>query len=96
MPLPPNEPEPGERPELEESPGPQDSYRRIMFGQLSDPLLPAPFPPTQTPEDELTRAALEDPDALMGENIDPEPTTWRWVFLLLLAIGALAIVFRKH
>ena len=96
MQLPPNEPEAGARPDPEEPLGPQDSYRRIMFGQLSDPLLPAPYPPTQTPEEELTRAALEDPDALQGENIDPGPTTWRWVFLLLLAVGALAIVFRKH
>jgi len=96
MPLQPNEPVPEEPEGLEERPPPQDSFRRIYFGQISEPLVPEPDLPSLTPEDELTRAALEDPDALKGETIDPGPTTWRWVFLLLLTVGALGIVFWKR
>ncbi len=95
MPLPPNEQGPGGPPDSGGEPAPQDTFRKIYFGQLSDPLLPEPEVPSSTPEDELTRAALEDPDAYQGEEIDPRPTSWRWVFLLLLAVGALAVVFRK-
>jgi hypothetical protein len=95
MPLPPNEQGPGGPPDPGGEPAPQDTFRKIYFGQLSDPLLPEPEVPSSTTEDELTRAALEDPDAYQGEEIDPRPTSWRWVFLLLLAVGALAVVFRK-
>jgi hypothetical protein len=95
MPLPPNEQDPGGPADPAGEPAPQDTFRKIYFGQLSDPLLPEPAVPSDTPEDELTRAALEDPDAYQGEEIDPRPTSWRWVFLLLLAVGALAVVFRK-
>lgn len=96
MPLPPNEQDPASPPDREGEPAPQDTFRKIYFGQLSDPLIPEPQESSAPPEDELTRAALEDPDAYKGEEIDPRPTTWRWVFLLLLAVGSLAIVFRKH
>lgn len=74
----------------------QDTFRKAYFGQISDPLIPAPLLPSETTEDELTRAALSDPDALKGEVIDPTPTSWRWVFLLLLAVGSLAVLFWKR
>jgi hypothetical protein len=85
------------RPE-EERPVPvhQDTFRKVYFGQLSDPIYPAPEPGEETPEDDLTRAALSDPDALKGETFDPRPTSWRWVFLLLLAVAALGTVFWKR
>lgn len=79
-----------------EGPPVQDTFRRVYFGQLSDPLIPEPRVPVETPEDELTRAALADPDALKGEVVDGGPTPWRWVFLLLLAVAALAIIFWKR
>lgn len=47
-----------------------------------------------TPEDELTRAALEDPgqvDAPLGR-----PTVWRLVAVIAGAVAALAIVFWKR
>ena len=43
------------------------------------------------PEDELTRAALEDPGTL--DAPDDRPTAWRLVTVVLLAVAALAIVF---
>ncbi|MFN8011420.1 MAG: hypothetical protein U0P81_08440 [Holophagaceae bacterium] len=74
----------------------QDTFRKVYFGQISDPLIPEPRVPVETPEDELTRAALTDPDALKGEIVEGAPTPWRWVFLLLLAVAALAIIFWKR
>lgn len=92
--------EPGDEPR-DEAAGedlavPQDTFRKVYFGQISDPLFPEPHPPVETREDELTRAALMDPSAGKAEAIDPGPTSWRWVFLLLLAVGALAIIFWKR
>jgi hypothetical protein len=95
----PEEPTGGEGsppPEVQDLDGHQDTFRKVYFGQISDPLIPEPRHPEGTPEDELTRAALSDPDALMGEVADDRPTTWRWVFLLMLAVAALATVFWKH
>ena len=71
-----------------------DSFHQVVLGQVSEPLVrPHPEPP-EAEEDELTRAALGDPDSdvLVGR---PEPTAWRLVMILLVAAGALWIVF-KH
>jgi hypothetical protein len=46
------------------------------------------------PEDELTRAALEDGGAI--DAPDERPTLWRLVVVILFAVGALAIVFWKR
>jgi len=94
MTSPQNDQEPPAPPEPLEVLHPSDSFRRIYFGQISDPLIPEPDEASATPDDELTRAALADPDAYRGEEIDPRPTSWRWVFLLLVAVVALGIVFR--
>lgn len=75
---------------------PQDSFHRIFFGQVEEPLFPAPNPPSDTPEDDLTRAALNDP-AAHTINIHEGPLTlWRLMALVLLVVVALAIVFWKH
>ncbi len=90
----PQEPEP-EEPEILEV-HPQDSFHRIFFGQVEEPLFPAPNPPTDTPEDDLTRAALNDPAAHTLDIHDSPLTLWRLMALVLLVVVALAIVFWKH
>jgi len=76
--------------------GAQDSFRRIYFGQLSEPLIAEPRTPNPTPEDGRARAALGDPAGRDLEWVDPGPTSWRWIFLLALGIVALATVFWKR
>jgi len=46
------------------------------------------------PEDELTRAALEDPGTY--DAPDERPTFWRLVVVIGFAVVALAIVFWKR
>jgi hypothetical protein len=46
------------------------------------------------PDDELTRAALEDRDTL--DLPDDRPTVWRLVVIIAFAVVALAIVFWKR
>jgi hypothetical protein len=71
----------------------QDCYRKVMFGEVADPLFP-PHPGTPvSSEDELTRAAMEDPAAGMVQVAHPEPTFWRFITLLVCAVGALTVVF---
>ena len=84
-----NEPRPGSEEEL---PPPVDSFHRVYFGQLSEPLVPPHPGPPEAQEDELTRQALEDPAAGL-EPADSGPTAWRVVALVLFAVGALAVVF---
>jgi hypothetical protein len=75
---------------------PQDSFHRIIFGQVEEPLFPAPDTPVDTPEDDLTRAALNDPAGHTVDIQETPPTLWRLVVLILLVVVALAIVFWKH
>ncbi len=70
----------------------QDTFRKVYLGQVSDPLLPAHPGPAETPEDELTRLALEDP-APPDPAPHPEPTLWRLIALVSFAVIALSIVF---
>jgi hypothetical protein len=44
-------------------------------------------------EEELTRAALEDPAGLDTGPEDEAPTVWRVMTLIAFAVAALAIVF---
>ena len=71
----------------------QDTYRKVMFGEVADPLFPPHPGDPEATNDELTRAALEDPAALEVEQGDPRPTLWRLVTILVFAMGALAVVF---
>ncbi len=50
--------------------------------------------PMPAEDDELTRAALSDPDAFAPPPA-ARPSVWRGIFLVILAIGALALLF-KH
>jgi hypothetical protein len=70
----------------------QDTFRKVYLGQVSDPLIPAHPKPDETPEDELTRMALEDPQ---GFEPPPRsgPTPWRVLALVVFAVVALGIVF---
>lgn len=91
---PPPESEP-EAPEIMEV-HPQDSFHRIFFGQVEEPLFPPPNPPSDTPEDDLTRAALDDPAAHTLDIHEGPLTLWRLMALVILVVVALAIVFWKH
>jgi hypothetical protein len=71
----------------------QDGYRKVMFGEVSDPLIPPHPGAPEATEDDLTRAAMEDPAALRLDLPDPHPTLWRLVALIAFAVTALAIVF---
>ncbi len=75
---------------------PQDSFHRIFFGQVEEPLFPAPNAPSDTPEDDLTRAALNDPAAHTIDIHEGPLTLWRLMALVILVVVALAIVFWKH
>ena len=76
----------------EKPPLPPDTFRRVYFGQVVDPLVPPHPEPGETPEDELTRLALEDP---MAFEPPPRsgPTVWRLLALVAFAVISLAIVF---
>lgn len=90
-----NEPLPGGEAPLAP---PQDTFRKVYFGPLADPLIPAVREdPAPDAEDELTRAALEDPDAQqLNLPQDGQPTLWRLVVLILFAVAALGIVFVRR
>lgn len=73
----------------------QDTYRKVMFGEVSDPLFPPHPAPAEATEDDLTRAAMEDPAACEVEAPHANPTFWRVVVVLVVAIAALTLVFWK-
>jgi len=75
---------------------PKDSFHRIIFGQVEEPLFPAPDAPSDMPEDDLTRAALNDPAAHTFDIDETPPTLWRLVLLIIVVVAALAIVFWKR
>lgn len=84
--------DPRRQEEEKEKPFCQDTFRKVYLGQVSDPLVPVRSEPGETPEDELTRMALEDP---MAHEPPPErgPTVWRLLALVAFAVIALGIVF---
>ncbi len=71
----------------------QDGFRKVVLGQASDPIFPAPSFPPQVSEEELTTQAMEDRGARMRNRRRPIPLLWRWLLLVILAVIALAIVF---
>lgn len=70
----------------------QDTYRKVMLGEVSDPLFPPHPGAPEAPEDELTQAALDDPGTEPPVS-QGQPTVWRIVALLAFAVIALSIVF---
>lgn len=75
---------------------PQDSFHRIIFGQVEEPLFPAPPSPSDTPEDDLTNAAMNDPAGRIVDLPDTKPTLWRFLALIVMVVVALTIVFWKR
>lgn len=71
----------------------QDSYRKVLLGEVSDPLFPPHPGAPESSEEDLTRAALDDPAAATLNVPHPQPTFWRLVTVLLFAVGALGVVF---
>jgi len=49
--------------------------------------------PPEAPEDELTQAALGDPDSVHRDDSSGPPTLWRLLVVVAVAIAALALVF---
>lgn len=88
--IPGTDPEPGAS-----APKDKDAWKVVYFGQLSRELVPYHPDPPETPEDELTEAALSDPESsTRGEPRSPgRPTLWRALTVLGVAIIALALVF---
>jgi hypothetical protein len=77
----------------------QNAYRRVIFGQIVDGLLPRRPGPNALLDDELeelNRAAMSDPAALKEDAPKGQPTFWRIVFLIMLIAFALAVVFWKR
>jgi len=70
----------------------QDTYRKVLFGEVADPLFPPHPGAPESSEDELTRAAMEDPAGRVQAS-HAEPTFWRFITLLVFAVAALAVVF---
>lgn len=87
------DPIPGKAPELASEPGQDVAWKRVTFGQIAEPLVPAHPEPPEASADELDQAALEDPSAATRDMVDTRPTLWRIVALIVLAVVALAIVF---
>jgi hypothetical protein len=93
-------PEPGEGPEEKGEgllppvhPGDKDAWKMVYFGQLSRDLVPYHPDPPEAPEDELTQAALSDPDSVNRDEPGTGPTFWRVLVVVAVAVGALALVF---
>lgn len=73
---------------------PRDAFREVYFGQLAQPLVPDHPEAPEAEEDELTQAALSDPDSQrLSLPQNNQPTLWRVVALVIFAIAALGIVF---
>ena len=72
----------------------RDAWKMVYFGQLSRDLVPYHPEPPEAPEDELTQAALEDPENVnRGEPLHTPPTLWRVLAVLAVAVAALGLVF---
>lgn len=65
----------------------------VLTGQVTG--TPPQAHPHEGYEDELTQAALSDPAGLEEPAPDPHPTFWRVLVVVLIALGALSIVFRS-
>jgi hypothetical protein len=73
--------------------GDLDAWKSVVMGQVSRDLMPPHPGPPATLEEELEREALEDPAAHFREDPDPQPTLWRLVVLIVVAVAALSVVF---
>jgi hypothetical protein len=86
--------EPEVDPSGTQPPKDKDAWKLVYFGQISRDLVPYHPEPPEAPEDELTRAALEDPDDVNRPQAwSTRPTLWRVLAVLAVVVGALALVF---
>jgi hypothetical protein len=85
----------GTRDEISDFLAKKDGYRNVMFGQIADGLLPPHPGEPESPESDLSQAALSDPAASELERQNINPTPWRAIVVITLAAIALAIVFWK-
>jgi len=71
---------------------PQDSYRRVLFGQASDPLFPPHPEPAEVPESVLSELALRDTAPAEVEGDRPGTPLLRWLLLAGIAVIALGLL----
>ena len=76
----------------------QEAWKTVYFGQIAADLVPFHPEPPEAGEDELTQAALNDPQNVNSEAFEtiPRPTVWRLLTVLLVAVAALAVVFWRN
>lgn len=86
-----------ETPRSEDLLTPEDpeTWKRVVFGIGSRKVWPEHPEPAEAEEDELTRAAVEDPAAAHREHPGQPSTVWPVIFLVVIAVVALGIVFWK-
>jgi hypothetical protein len=72
----------------------QDSFRKVVLGQVSDPIFPPASSAPDVSEEELTRQAREDSGPRM-RNRHHIPPLWRWLVLVILTSIALSIVLAR-
>ena len=77
-----------ERPQI-----PAGGWKPVVMGQLVDGLIPPHPEPPEAAEDELTQAALSDPEDVAYQEPDPRPTFWRVLVVVFIAVAALSVVF---
>lgn len=71
----------------------QDSYRRVLFGQASDPLFPPHPAPPEVPEEELRKQAMADSEGSRQRATSLVSPVLRWLLLIAIAAITLGIVF---
>ena len=71
----------------------QDSYRRVLFGQASDPLFPPHPAPPEVPEEELSKQAMADSEGYRQRAAGLVSPVLRGLLLIAIAAITLGIVF---
>jgi len=74
----------------------QDPFRRVLFGQASDPLFPPHPEPEEVSEPVLSDLALKDVPQAEAEGDRSGIPLLRWLLLAALVIVALGILFFRR
>ena len=69
----------------------QDTFRKVLLGQVADPIFPAAAQQLQVGEDELIRQALRDRGSRMRSQGLAFQPLWRWLSVVLLGSVALLL-----
>jgi hypothetical protein len=72
----------------------QDTFRKVLLGQVSDPIFPASAQQAQVGDEELARQALQDRGGRMRSHSLAFLPLWRWLSVVLLGSIALLLVLR--